>query len=144
MKYLLFLFLLLAGCSMDEPFKPPTVANLSTVQDVIDYISAQKYAHCIEAATIAEIACGQIGLNTMRVNLYTADKLIGHQVLLAWNQTDCYHLFTGKSYGVNNGYVLAPYAYIPSTDWRQPVLGYFRGRYVIAEIDRIILNEEGK
>jgi len=43
-------------------------------------ISVQKFAHCIEASTIAEIACGQIGLNTMRVNLYTSDKLIGHQI----------------------------------------------------------------
>ncbi len=95
--------------------------DLALLEPTIEVIFANNFhGDCKTAAIMAQWACEIIGYDAILVDVweYEIGKALGHQICIAWNKPDEWHLFSNNEYGLIN-----------AGDWRTPVLEYFNNRY---------------
>lgn len=119
---LMFLGGTIYGCSPDTLFNPAdTVPDFANVEEVVQYMTTHDpFEHCIHSANIAQICCDKIGYNTMKVDLWRGGaKDVKHQICIAWNKSNEWHFFTGRTHRL-----------IIATGWQDYVMNdYYSGWY---------------
>jgi|GEM_PF-6941460 len=118
---------------MQSPTGPP-ILGVDTLQDVREMMETTQFNGCMSAANQAMIACEEIGYTAFKVDLWIKGigDGIGHQITIAYNEPNEWHLFSNNQYGL-----------ILSNDWREPVMEYFNGRYRRIELWKPVSHNQG-
>lgn len=109
--------------------------NASPETPTIESIFSDNFVgDCRTAAILAQWGCEQIGMETIIVSLWKGKpyKSDGHQICIAWDRENEWHLFSNNEYGL-----------IYSSDWFIPVNEYFKNRYVNIEVQKTITHDQG-